>query len=444
MRSGDAGTGLFQQLFKLPIAEIAEENARTFERVVGELGFDLGINAAGDPEQVGVAVVVEIVDARAPAYVAGFDAEAGGVGDVLEIAFSVVAVEHGSVIGEVRFQDVDRAIEVIVADADAHAGLLHAVLVQGNAGFETRFGKGAVAIIFEEKAGGGVTGDIDFGPAVVIEIGSHGGHAVAALCLGDAGLLADIGEGTVAIVVIEGGNAGGQAARAAVDRNSFPIAVRVFAGLRNRFGVELEVVGDEEIEAAVAVVIDEGAAGAPTISGMKKSGLLRDIGEGAVAIVVIEDVLAPVGQKQIVEAVVIVVADGNGGGPSVASEAGFFGDVDKGTVAIVFVEAVGGSRRRAFQTGAAEKKNVEPAIVVVVDKRAATADRFDDVGFFRFAAVDDGRVEAGLRRDVDKMSTEGQPRRFSPGLRFHLTRGNALCPGPGNGGSQQGETGPPC
>ena len=37
--------------------------------------------------------------------------------------------------------------------------------------------------------------------------------------------------------------------------------------------------------------------------------LFADIGEGAVAVVVVQDVLAEVGDEQIVEAIVVVIAD---------------------------------------------------------------------------------------------------------------------------------------
>jgi hypothetical protein len=69
---------------------------------------------------------------------------------------------------------------------------------------------------------------------------------------------------------------------------------------------------------AVAVVVDEGAAGVPANlrAGLDQAGLLGDVGEGAVAVVAIERVLAVVGDEEIVVAVVVVVADAAGLAPA--------------------------------------------------------------------------------------------------------------------------------
>ncbi len=44
---------------------------------------------------------------------------------------------------------------------------------------------------------------------------------------------------------------------------------------------------------------------------MQQSRLLCDIGESAVAVVTVQDVLRPAGDKEILEAVVVVVTDGD-------------------------------------------------------------------------------------------------------------------------------------
>ena len=50
---------------------------------------------------------------------------------------------------------------------------------------------------------------------------------------------------------------------------------------------------DEQIEMSVAVVVHPGASGAPALSLLQKAGFPRHIGESAVPIVAIEDVLPP-------------------------------------------------------------------------------------------------------------------------------------------------------
>ncbi len=73
---------------------------------------------------------------------------------------------------------------------------------------------------------------------------------------------------------------------------------------------------------AVAVVVDEGAAGAPLLAGAGDAGLLGDLAEGAVALVVEEAVFAVGGDVEVVEAVVVVVADAGALAPAGGGEAG--------------------------------------------------------------------------------------------------------------------------
>ena len=78
----------------------------------------------------------------------------------------------------------------------------------------------------------------------------------------------------------------------------------------------MNVVGDGEIEFAVAVVVDEGAACAPLLAGASDSGLLGYLFEGAVALVVEEAIFAVAGDVEVVEAVVVVVADADSLAPA--------------------------------------------------------------------------------------------------------------------------------
>jgi hypothetical protein len=132
--------------------------------------------------------------------------------------------------------------------------------------------------------------------------------------------------------------------------------------------VHIDVVGDEKIELAVAIVIDKGTAGIPALTVGGNAGLGGNIGERAVVIVVVEDVFAEVGNEEIVEAVVVVVADADGLSPAGMNQASLYGDVGEGAVAIIFVQAIGGllARGKAFQARAVHQKNIEPAIVVVI------------------------------------------------------------------------------
>ncbi len=143
--------------------------------------------------------------------------------------------------------------------------------------------------------------------------------------------------------------------------------------------VEVDVAGDEEVEAAIAVVVAPGGAGGPGADG--DAGLFGDVGEGAVVVVAIEAVLAEVGDEEIGPAVVVEVADDGAKAPAIVGDAGLGGDVGKGAVVIVMEErgVRGGCLAGfGFEGGAVDEVDVEPAVVVVVEQSDAGADGFED------------------------------------------------------------------
>ena len=103
-------------------------------------------------------------------------------------------------------------------------------------------------------------------------------------------------------------------------------------------GIELYVIAYEEIEMAVAVVIEESAARAPANVVVVYTGFFGDVGEGAVTVVVKQNVVTPEAAEEVVPAIVIVIADTNTSLPTGARESGPFRDVGKCPVAIIFVE----------------------------------------------------------------------------------------------------------
>ncbi len=185
----------------------------------------------------------------------------------------------------------------------------------------------------------------------------------------------------VAIVAVEIVLGLGQTVGAAVDRHVFKIAVdHRERGLGRGGQVDFEIVGDEEVEQSVAVVIHEGASAAEAGPGMKQTCFLSHVGEGAIAVVAIEAILAVVGEEEILEAVVVVVSDANALRPSDVDQAGLDGDVSERAVAVVLVEAVGGVGRSVLEAPATQDEDVHPSVVVVVEEGAAGRHGLDDVG----------------------------------------------------------------
>src|SRR5213078_1145816 len=91
---------------------------------------------------------------------------------------------------------------------------------------------------------------------------------------------------------------------------------------------------DEEIEVAVAVVIDKRAAGVPALAVSGDAGFFADVGEGAVAVVVLEDIFPEVGDEESVE--IVVVGDADALSPTGMNETGLGGDVGESAVAVIF------------------------------------------------------------------------------------------------------------
>ncbi len=68
-----------------------------------------------------------------------------------------------------------------------------------------------------------------------------------------------------------------------------------------------------------------------------------DIGECAVSVISVENILTIVSDENIVETVVIVVTDGDTAGPTGANKSGLLCDIGKGTITIIFVQSIGGA-----------------------------------------------------------------------------------------------------
>ena len=264
---GEGRAGGLADVLELSVAEVVVEEARFAEEGAKTGGVDLRVDVAVGDEEVRVAVVVDVGEHGSPAEGVGVDGKAGGVGLVGESAVGLGTVKGGGVVGEVGLEEIEAAVGVVVGGGGAHAGLLAAVLVEGGTDVGGDVGEGAVVIVAIEDGRGGVAGDVDVGPAVFVVVEGGDGEAVVAVGALDAGGLADVFEFSVAEIVEESVGGVGKAARAAHDGDALPHAAGAGARLGGGGEVEVDVVGDEDIEFAVTVVVDEGTAGAPLFAG---------------------------------------------------------------------------------------------------------------------------------------------------------------------------------
>src|SRR5215469_12014311 len=300
-------------------------------------------------------------------------------------------------------------VEIIIADAYAHARLLHPVFAESNAAEHSFFAESSIMVVHEQKTGSRVTGDVDVLPTVFIKIRRHNGHAITGRGFGNSGLLRHIGESSVAVVSIQGVLASGQPPRPALDGNPFPPAVDVFAGGRCIFKRKANVVGNEEVQVSIAVVVHEAAAGAKPWLVVRESGGFGHVGESSVAVVSIESVLPEIGAKDVVKAVVVVVAYTNPAGPADRVQAGFLGDIRERPVAVVLVQPIRRAFGSASQARAAENKQIHPPVIVIINERAAASGGFHDVLFDLFIAIAHRRVQSGGSGYIHEVSVERAP-----------------------------------
>ena len=168
---------------------------------------------------------------------------------------------------------------------------------------------------------------------------------------------------------------------------------------------------DKEVEAAVTVEIEEGGAGVPPGLMVKEAARARDVRERPVAVVVVKHVLAVIGDEQIEKAVVIVVARAHPLTPPMFDEAGLGCNVRKGTIAIVLVEMIGRllAAREVDGAPAVDDEDVRPFVIVVVEDCRAPARRGEQK-ILRASPNNGGTGQARPGREVHVMWQVGAHR----------------------------------
>ena len=102
----ERGLRAIRYFFKCSVSPVTEDNSRSFARVLGENRFKLRVDLPSDNENIWVAVVVEIEQARAPAYKAPLADEPSLRGDIFEFAFTKVMVKTRGLVHVVGTDDV--------------------------------------------------------------------------------------------------------------------------------------------------------------------------------------------------------------------------------------------------------------------------------------------------------------------------------------------------
>ena len=187
----------------------------------------------------------------------------------------------------------------------------------------------------------------------------------------------------------------------------------------------VHVAGDEEVEPAVVVVVQEPGAGAPL--SRSHSGGFRHVRERAVPVVTVERVSAEVGDVDVCEAVVVVVADRDAHAVVVlrhAGEASLLRHVGKRAIGVLVIEAVPEARarlvrqfvrrHRVIDLRAVGEEHVQAIVVVVVQQGHAAAHGLHQV-LVRRRRVAMREVDAGRLRDVGEPHLLGRRCPHQPG-----------------------------
>src|SRR5580692_5643100 len=134
--------------------------------------------------------------------------------------------------------------------------------------------------------------------------------------------------------------------------------------------VKLHKAADKQIQAPVIVIIEPDSARRPSRSG--NPSLLGNVRKSAIAVVVIKNASAVLGHVDIRKAISVVIANGHSLPITPCRYPGFLCYIGECAIAIVAVESIPERRSRSKKVtlSAVDKINVQPAVIVVVEKSA--------------------------------------------------------------------------
>ena len=333
-----------------------------------------------------------------------------------------------------RFQHIERAIGVEVSQGQPHARLYLPIFVHRQTQLKPPFAKRTVPLVLEKQAGGRIGSHIDVRPAGSEIVGSHRGQPESWFRAVDSRGVGHVAESTITIVAIEQAPLGLQATWPAINWNAFKAAIGIPPGSRDRLKIEHHVVGDKQVQQAVAIIVHPRATRSPAPALVKQPGLPRHIRKRAIPVVPVEHVLAPLGNEDVIEPVVVVIADASPRKPSPdASDPAFSVTSVNVPSRLFWYSRFVAPATGPLAAGARKNKHIQPAIVVVIEKCDPTTHGFQDVIRPSLGPVNYWRVQARLRGYIGKSRVKGEagglPSRLSPRPREAIPACCALTPG---------------
>src|SRR5262249_42891054 len=142
----DAGPRPHRDILEASVPEVAIQELLLIVAVAPADAIGLRIDMTVDDEDVGPGVQIEVDEPRAPAEVSAVAPQTSRDRRIVERAAAKIAIQRCRVIVEVRLDDVEPAVAVVVAGADAHARLRAAVGVERHASLQPDFRERPVAV----------------------------------------------------------------------------------------------------------------------------------------------------------------------------------------------------------------------------------------------------------------------------------------------------------
>ena len=224
----------------------------------------------------------------------------------------------------------------------------------------------------KEGIGHVVVGNENIHEAVSIVVIETHAHALAEF-FGDAGRAGNVGKSAVTVVFVERGREWFVKLRVTIGPQTSPAQTH---GVLVDF--PLAVVRNEQIQLAVVVVVDPARGRAPHFPALihrcAHASLIGNIREAAVAIISIQMILRHAGDVNVLPAVVIEITDGDAHIVAVSRQPGLLGNIREGSVMIVVEQAVVVFRGIFFEgwnRRAINEEDVRVSVVVVVDETNA-------------------------------------------------------------------------
>src|SRR5579871_746655 len=307
------------------------------------LTFDLRIDMAIRNKNPGPATVVEIVKLHSPTQPGSNSPQPGRIRNIVKIIVALIEIQGQRIVTEVSFDNVLTSTMGEIVGRDPHASLFRTIFVVGHTGAPTNFSKCPIMVVVIKQAGRGITSDINIRPAITIEVSGQRGESVAGGSLGHSRFCRDIRKCPISFIAIQSIHSCLEPAWAAENTDPFPLAPSSFARMRHGVVAEIHVADEENIHLAVAVIIQEAASRAPLIAGCFQSGFFSYVTECSIAIIVIKNILSPIGYEQIEVAVIVIIAHTTTLAPSGLHQTGVLGNIRKCAVAIVVIQVPGGS-----------------------------------------------------------------------------------------------------